>query len=70
MATPRDLDPKFKDEKPVEPVELVEHEEAEVDDVPMIVHRQQYTDSEGKLNEREHRVPVSEWAEYEKEHNL
>jgi len=88
MATPRNLDPKFKDEtarpeteeerqarmteeeRERETREKSEKDQREKDETPMIVHRERYVDEAGKLNEREHRMPVSEWAAYEKEHNL
>lgn len=71
--TPRDLDPNAKNKdvenKDAEKTQPVD-EPAPEKDVPMIVHRQPYTDSEGVQKFKEHRVPVSEWAAYEKEHNL
>ena len=61
MPSPRDMDPKFKD---AEPKEMVSEE------TPMIVHRQQYIDNDGVTQTKEHRVPVHEWSQYEKENNL
>lgn len=40
------------------------------EEVPMIVYREPYTDEKGVQCYREHKVPVAEWAEYEKEHGL
>ncbi len=40
-------------------------------DVPMIAYRKIWTDSDGVLHdEMSEPIPVSEWAEYEKEHKL
>lgn len=39
------------------------------EDVPMIVCRQPVTEN-GVQTFVEHRVPVAEWADYEREHNL
>lgn len=36
---------------------------------PMIVYREPYTE-DGVQMYKEHRVPVSEWVEYEKENGL
>jgi len=42
----------------------------EDDEQPMIVYKQRYVDSAGVQGEKEHRVPLSEWAQYEKDNNL
>lgn len=66
-STPRDLDPKFKDESETSQIEPKDSEK----DVPMIVHRQFFTNPDGTPGEKTHGpMPVSEWAAYEKEHNL
>ena len=40
-------------------------------DVPMIVHHQPYTNADGVADVKTHGpMPVSEWAAYEKAHNL
>lgn len=39
-------------------------------DRPMIVCREPYITPEGVQDYRIHRVPVDEWAAYEKEHGL
>ena len=43
---------------------------APVDDRPMIVHRQPIINADGVQDVKVHTVPVEEWAEYEREHNL
>ncbi len=72
MASPRDLDPKFKDEKPeTVPTEEQEQEQKQDDDTPMIVHRQRITNPDGTIGEKQHGpMPVADWPEYEKEHKL
>ncbi len=46
-------------------------EEKKTKEVPMIVHRTPYVDSAGNHHIKEHGpMPVSEWAEYEKENGL
>lgn len=73
MATPRDLDPKFKDEDLKSDALLrAEDEQAKKneEDVPMIVHRQPIV-VDGIATEKLHGpMPVSEWPAYEKEHGL
>lgn len=72
MATPRDLDPKFRTEKadPVEPETTVEQKD-EKKDVPMIVYRQRVILEDGTVGEKNHGpMPVKDWPAYEKEHNL
>ncbi len=81
---PRNLDPKFRDakadEQNAETDRLVEADTAQLndnvqtdvkkdDDTPMIVHNERYMDGSVQKT-REHRVPVSEWAAYEKEHGF
>lgn len=85
MATPRDLDPKFKSEKsdvlpPNEnapatgderSVEQAEREEKHDEETPMIVHRQRITNPDGTVGEKVHGpMPVADWSAYEKEHDL
>jgi hypothetical protein len=70
--TPRNLDPKFKDVKPVTETDVVEDNQTTDthDETPMIVHKERYMDG-AVQKEREHGpMPVSEWPAYEKEHNL
>lgn len=67
--TPRDLDPSAPKQKDTDKVSDAK-ESRPKDEVPMIVHRQPYTDNDGVQKFKEHRVPVAEWAAYEKEHNL
>lgn len=64
--TPRDLDPNA----PKKHVDKVSDAKDSSSEKPMIVHRQPYTDNDGVQKFKEHRVPVSEWTAYEKEHNL
>lgn len=82
MATPRDMDPKLKEEKPEAKNDLdssallrAEDENAvsdvrEDDETQYIVHRENVMDDNGNPSHKEHRVPVSEWPEYEKKNNL
>lgn len=63
MPNPRDLDPNFTEAKP--PVE-----ETPEKDVPMLVHQVRFIDENGVQQTKEHRVPVSEWPAYEKEHGF
>lgn len=52
------------DETPVEETPAEE-------EVPMIMHRERIIDSNGVQHDKEHGpMPVSEWAEYERKHNL
>jgi hypothetical protein len=78
MASPRDLDPKFRDEKreSVEDTERdvtadeLKREESE-DETPMLVHRQRIVQPDGTVTEKVHGpMPQSDWAAYEKENNL
>lgn len=67
-GTPRDLDPKFKEEKP--PVDP-EVEPKEVSDESLIVFRQNITNPDGTAGEVVHGpMPVADWPAYEKEHKL
>jgi hypothetical protein len=76
MATPRDLDPKFKTEN-VTPQDIVPTEETpeetpeESSEESMIVYRQQIVKPDNTVGEKVHGpMPVSKWAAYEKENNL
>ncbi len=66
-ATPRDLDPKFQTVE-ADPENVSDAKDTSPE-VPMIVHREQYMDG-SVVKSREHRVPLSEWSEYEKEHGF
>jgi len=82
MPTPRSLDPKFNDENTTPEAEAakpdvtpdVEAEDASKpaeSDENMIVHRENYIGDDGQPTQRQHGpMPVSEWADYEKEHKL
>lgn len=67
---PRILDKKNQPEfQRAEPVE--EKQENRKKDVPMIAYRKQWTDEKGnRHDEMSEPIPVSEWAEYEKENEL
>lgn len=73
MATPRDMDPKFKDEETVETTTEVDtvKDVRESEDTPMIVYRQPATDDKGQATMIQHGpMPVSEWSDYERENKL
>lgn len=60
MPSPRDLDPKFKD---VDVDTDITTDEPAVE-VPMVLHREKYTEN-GVVMEREHGpMPLSEWPAY------
>jgi hypothetical protein len=68
-ASPRDLDKKFQTvDADTNSGESVDAKETSPE-VPMIVHREQYM--EGSVaHTREHRVPLADWADYEREHGF
>lgn len=68
MPSPRNLDPKFKDEKDV-PDEVPETVN-ENDEVPQIVFRQQVQEGDTVKEIVHGPMPVTDWAAYEKEHGL
>lgn len=74
MPTPRNLDPKFKDEKNVSETtdeKPVTDEQNPDDTGTSIVYRQQVQKGDGTVEEVVHGpMPREEWAEYEKEHGL
>ncbi len=50
---------------------ILDKNRKEEKEVPMIAYVQRYVDSEGVQREKVHGpMPVSEWAEYEKENKL
>ncbi len=69
--TPMILDKNRKTEEPTKiDADRVEEKESK-EEVPMIVHRTYFTDSDGVRQEKVHGpMPVSEWAEYERKHGL
>lgn len=76
-ATPRNLDPKFKDETQETEEQRTAREADEADEAkkqdetPMIVSRQQIVNPDGTVGEKVHGpMPVADWPAYEKEHNL
>lgn len=55
----------------VTPAVLDKNREVKEKEVPMIAMRQTFVDSEGNVEEKwRGPMPVSEWAEYEKENKL
>jgi hypothetical protein len=74
MPTPRDLDPKFQDATP--PTNSDESSDAK-DTSPeaepeggWIVSTRKWVDNNGVPQSEDTRMPVSEYAKYEKENNL
>jgi hypothetical protein len=74
-ASPRDLDPKFKDTTPTD-TNTTENDDAR-DTSPegepeggWIVARRRWVDNNGVAQSEDSRMPVSEYAKYEKENNL
>jgi hypothetical protein len=71
MPTPRNLDPKFKDEKNVSDETHDETPEVAEDNGTQIVYRQQVQKGNGIVEEVVHGpMPREEWPAYEKEHGL
>jgi hypothetical protein len=77
MPSPRDLDPKFTATTPPEDTqpEDTQPEDAkdsrpEDEDVPMIVHKVRFIDDNGVQQEKEFRMPVSEWPAFAAKHGF
>jgi hypothetical protein len=64
MASPRDLDPKFRETEA--PTDTAQDEPAKDDDTTYIVARRVWVDSEGVQQTRETRMPTSEYADWER----
>jgi len=78
--SPRNLDPKFSEESAMPDEDTPQEDtkdvtpdvaEEETDDTPMVVYHQPVLKPGGVMETVKHGpMPVSEWAAYEKEHNL
>lgn len=67
----QDEKPTADDLKDVDPIVAEEDDVvAEDNDVSMIVHREYYTENNLPKIREHGPMPVSEWADYEREHNL
>lgn len=77
-ATPRDLDPKFTETKPVEGYVTPDATEADVKPkdqgenpkTKWISHTRRWVDNDGQSVEKIDRMSMADWPEYKEKYNL